>query len=46
MSPGQQLISVLIDTIGFFIEAIIASIFAAVVEPLLQAIFAGLGGGA
>lgn len=41
MSPGDQLIQVLIDSIGVFIEAIITSIIEFIFVPFIQAIFGG-----
>ena len=38
MSPGDQIISVLIDGIGTLISAIIGSIFNAIITPLLDSI--------
>lgn len=43
MSPGDQLFSVLIDSIGVLIGAIIDAVFGALVQPLLQAIASAFG---
>lgn len=47
MSPGDQLISVLINSIGTLMSALITAFFTAFVTPLLDSIagLLGLGGG-
>lgn len=41
MSPGDQLISILIDAIGFFIEALISTFIDLILDPFIQALFGG-----
>jgi hypothetical protein len=43
MSPGDQVISVLIDSIGTLISAIISSVFSAIFTPLLESIIGLFG---
>lgn len=45
MSPGDQLITVFIDSIGFLIETLIGAFFSAFLQPILDAIAAALGVG-
>lgn len=45
MSPGDQIISVLVDSLGVFLEAIISSFFDAFVVPFFDEVFAALGFG-
>ena len=43
MSPGDQLLTIFIDSIGVLIGAIIDSFFGAIIQPFLEAIAAALG---
>lgn len=43
MSPGDQLLTVFIDSIGVLISAVINAFFGAFVVPIYQAIAAALG---
>lgn len=43
MSPGDQLLTVFIDSIGVLISAMISALFGAFVVPFYEAIAAALG---
>lgn len=43
MSPGDQLVSVIINSVGTLISALINAIFGAFLTPLLEAIATALG---
>ncbi len=45
MSPGEQLIAVLVDLVGTFFAALIDAAFGAFVIPFFEAIFDLLFGG-
>jgi hypothetical protein len=48
MSPGDQLISVIVNSVGTLISALIGAFFSSFIGPLFDAIasLVGLGGGA
>lgn len=45
MSPGDQLITVFIDSIGVLIASLINLFLTTFLQPVLDAFIAGLGGG-